>query len=46
MVEFVILATHTVSVTHTPFFLTYGMHPATPVMVETLKLSKVHAAAA
>jgi len=46
MVEFAINNSHHTSVKHTPFFLTYGMHPATPVMVETLKLSKVPAAAA
>jgi len=46
MVEFAINNSHHASVKNTPFFLTYGMHPATPVMVDTLKLSKVPAAAA
>jgi len=41
MVEFAINNSYHTSVKHTPFFLTYGMHPATPVMIDTLKLSKV-----
>lgn len=40
MVEFAINNSYHESLKHTPFFLNYGMHPNTPVTVETLKLSK------
>ena len=45
MVEFAINNSHHASLQHTPFFLTYGLHPVTPLTVDTLKLSKVPAAA-
>jgi hypothetical protein len=45
MVEFAINNSHHTSLKHTPFFLNYGMHPATPMLVDTLRLSKVPAAA-
>jgi hypothetical protein len=45
MVEFAINNSHHESLTHTPFFLNYGMHPITPVTLDTLRLSKVPAAA-
>jgi hypothetical protein len=41
MVEFAINNSVHSSLKHTPFFLNYGMHPMTPVVVETLQLSKV-----
>ena len=40
MVEFAINNSYHESLKHTPFFLNYGMHPTTPVTVETIKLSK------
>jgi hypothetical protein len=44
MVEFAINNSLHSSLRHTPFFLNYGTHPATPVMLEALKQSKVPAA--
>ncbi len=46
MAEFAINNSHHASTKHTPFFLYYGMHTATPVMVETIKASKIVPAAA
>lgn len=40
MVEFAINNSYQESLKHTPFFLNFGMHPATPVTIETIKLSK------
>lgn len=44
MVEFAINNSYQESLKHTPFFLTYGMHPVTPVTLEAIKLSKSPAA--
>jgi hypothetical protein len=44
MVEFAINNSKHSSVKHTPFFLNYGRHPLTPVMLETLQKSKAPAA--
>ncbi len=41
MAEFAINNSYHTSTKHTPFFLNYGMHLATPVMVETIKASKL-----
>ena len=45
MVEFAINNSYHASTKYTPFYLNYGMHPITPITVDTLKLSKVPAAA-
>jgi hypothetical protein len=45
MVEFALNNSYHESLKHTPFFLNYGMHPITPVTLDTLRLSKVPAAA-
>ena len=45
MVEFAINNSHHSSLNHTPFYLNFGMHPVTPVTVDTIRLSKVPAAA-
>jgi hypothetical protein len=45
MVEFAINNSYQESIKHTPFFLNFGMHPLTPVMIDTLRLAKVPAAA-
>ena len=41
MVEFAINNSYHESLKHTPFFLNFGMHPTTPVTIDTIKLSKV-----
>ena len=45
MVEFALNNSHHESTKHTPFFLNFGMHPLTPLHIETIKLSKTPAAA-
>jgi len=45
MVEFAINNSYHESLKHTPFFLNFGMHPVTPVTIETIKLSKCPPAA-
>jgi hypothetical protein len=45
MVEFALNNSHHESTKYTPFFLNFGMHPLTPLHVETIKASKTPAAA-